>query len=91
MIGANALVSRGALVGHHVDVGAFSVLNPGVNIGGNTTIGEDVVRWYGSHRGQWALDRGRAVIAAGAVVLHDVDPGTRVQGVPARPVAPSLA
>ena len=25
------------------------------------------------------------------LVLHDVDPGTRVQGVPARPVALSLA
>jgi acetyltransferase-like isoleucine patch superfamily enzyme len=31
------------------------------------------------------------VIAAGAVVVQDVDPGTRVQGVPARPVALSLA
>jgi UDP-perosamine 4-acetyltransferase len=29
----------------------------------------------------------RAVVAAGAVVLHPVAAGIRVQGVPARPVA----
>jgi sugar O-acyltransferase (sialic acid O-acetyltransferase NeuD family) len=90
-IGANALISRGALVGHHVEIGAFSVLNPGTNIGGNTTIGEDVFVGMGATVVNGRSIGARAVIAAGAVVLHDVDPDTRVQGVPARPVAPGLA
>lgn len=91
VIGGNALVSRGALVGHHVDVGAFSMLNPGVNIGGNTTIGEDVFVGIGATVVNGLSIGAGAVIAAGAVVVQDVDPGTRVQGVPARPVALSLA
>lgn len=91
VIGGNALVSRGVLVGHHVDVGAFSVLNPGVNIGGNTTIREDVFVGIGATVVNGCSIGAGAVVAAGAVVVHDVDPGTRVQGVPARAVALSLA
>ncbi len=87
VIGAHALVSRGALVGHHVDVGAFSVLNPGANIGGNTTIGQDVFVGIGATVVNGRSIGARSVIAAGAVVLHDVDPDTRVQGVPAQPFA----
>jgi UDP-perosamine 4-acetyltransferase len=90
VIDDHTIVSRGALVGHHVSVGAFATLNPGVNIGGNTGIGQDVFIGMGATVVNGVTVGGRAVIAAGAVVLKDVAAETRVQGVPARPVAAEM-
>jgi sugar O-acyltransferase (sialic acid O-acetyltransferase NeuD family) len=89
-LGDHAIISRGALIGHHVHVGAFATLNPGVNIGGNATIGTDAFIGMGATVVNGVTVGDRAVIAAGAVVLRDVDAATRVQGVPARPVATGL-
>lgn len=84
VIGEQVMISRGVLLGHHVFVGAFSALNPGVNIGGNATIGQDVFIGMGATVVNDVRVGDGAVIAAGAVVLEGVDPGVRVQGVPAR-------
>jgi sugar O-acyltransferase (sialic acid O-acetyltransferase NeuD family) len=86
VVGAHVVISRGALVGHHVEIGAFSTVNPGANIGGNTTIGEDVFVGMGATVVNGRSIGDRVVVGAGAVVLDDVDSDTRVQGVPARPV-----
>lgn len=84
-IGLHVLVNRGCLIGHHTSVGAGAVVNPGSNVGGNTSIGDGSVVGMGA-----VVVNGRrvgegATIAAGSVVVRDIDPGTRVQGVPARP------
>ena len=89
VLGDQVIVSRGALVGHHVDVGPFATLNPGVNVGGNSTIGEGAFVGMGATIVDGTSVGAGAVIAAGAVVVRDVEPGTRVQGVPAKPVARS--
>jgi acetyltransferase EpsM len=89
VIGDHAIVSRGALVGHHVRVGAFATLNPGVNVGGNSKIEDGAFVGMGAIIVNGTTVGAGAVIAAGAVVLHDVDPGVRVQGVPAREAAAS--
>ncbi len=86
VIGEHVIVSRGALVGHHVRVGPFATLNPGVNVGGNSRIDDGAFLGMGATIVNGTMVGAGAVIAAGAVVLHDVEPGTRVQGVPARPV-----
>jgi UDP-perosamine 4-acetyltransferase len=72
------------LLGHHVFVGAFSTVNPGANIGGNTTMGGDTFIGMGATVVNGVRIGDGAVVAAGAVVLEDVESGARVQGVPAR-------
>ena len=86
-VGEHALVSRGALVGHHDHVGVFVSLLPGANIAGNVTLGEDTTVGMGAV----VVDHTRVVpatVAAGAVVLRDIPERTRVQGVPARRYEP---
>jgi sugar O-acyltransferase (sialic acid O-acetyltransferase NeuD family) len=91
VIDDHVIVSRGALIGHHVRVGRFGTLNPGVNIGGNTTIGSDAFIGMGAIVVNGVTVGERAVIGAGAVALRDVEATTRVQGIPARPVASPAA
>jgi sugar O-acyltransferase (sialic acid O-acetyltransferase NeuD family) len=83
-IGAHALVSRGALIGHHARIGAGAVLNPGANVAGNTAVGEAATIGMGAAVVNGVRVGAGAVVAAGAAVVRDVEPATRVQGVPAR-------
>ena len=87
VIGSNSLVSRGALVGHHTHVGSCVTLNPGTNIAGNCVIADDVFVGIGATVSDHVRVAAGAVIAAGSLVLNDVDAGRRVQGIPAAPVA----
>jgi sugar O-acyltransferase (sialic acid O-acetyltransferase NeuD family) len=84
-IGAHALIARGALIGHHTRIGAFSTVNPGVNVAGNANVGEDAFLGVGCVVSDHVEIGAAATVAAGAVVISDVEPGTRVRGVPARP------
>lgn len=84
-LGRGCLVNRGVLLGHHAEVGEACVLNPGVNVGGNTSIGDGAVLGMGAIVVNGLSIGAGAVIAAGAVAVRDVEPGVRVQGVPARP------
>lgn len=84
-IGRHVLVNRGCLIGHHTTLGAGTVVNPGSNIGGNTSVGDGVAIGMGAVVVNGRRVGAGATIAAGSVVVRDVDPGTRVQGVPARP------
>jgi len=90
-IGAHAHVNVGCSISHDVTVGAFSSLSPGVNVCGGVKIGADV--FVGANacvihsvpERELRIGDG-AYIAAGACVTHSVDIGTRVAGVPARPM-----
>jgi sugar O-acyltransferase (sialic acid O-acetyltransferase NeuD family) len=90
-VGVGVHVSRGALVGHHADIGDYAVLNPGVNVAGNTLVGRAAFLGLGCVVTDHVRVGDGAVVAAGAVVVRDVAPGARVQGVPARPFDPEGA
>lgn len=90
-IARDALVNPGAIVGHDVVVGECSHIASGARVGGAAIVGA------GAHIGSGAVIlQGRivgegAVVGAGAVVIDDVEPGVRIGGVPARPLAPRRA
>lgn len=83
-IGENALLNTGASVDHDCDIGAHvhvapgAVLSGGVFVGEMTHIGLRAAVIQGIHIGSGCL------VAAGAVVIHDVQDGMRVQGLPAK-------
>lgn len=83
VVGEQAILSRGALVGHHVRVGDLATLNPGVNVGGSAEIGAGAFLGMGAVVLNNTVVGAGATVAAGAVAIRDVAAQARVQGVPA--------
>jgi sugar O-acyltransferase (sialic acid O-acetyltransferase NeuD family) len=88
VIGAHVHINVGSTISHDVVVGEFSTLSPGVHVSGNVTIGRDVFIGIGARiingtPGQPLTIGDGAVIAAGACVTRQVEPGSMVAGVPA--------
>lgn len=93
MIGVSARVEEDAIVNsmasvdHDVVIGSHAFIGPGARLAGRVQVGA------GAHVGIGAVVRegimigDGALVAAGAVVVADVAAGTRVAGVPARPMA----
>jgi sugar O-acyltransferase (sialic acid O-acetyltransferase NeuD family) len=88
-LGRQVLLGRGALVGHHVGIEDGATLNPGANVAGNARIGNGATIGMGAMVANGMEVGAGAVVAAGAVVVRPVEPGTRVQGVPARLFSPA--
>jgi sugar O-acyltransferase (sialic acid O-acetyltransferase NeuD family) len=83
-IGSHVFINRGVTVGHDTVVESFARLQPGCNIGGHVRIGRGTTVGMGANVIE-ELEIGPGVmIAAGAVVIADVEPEVLVAGVPAR-------
>ena len=82
-IGRHVFVNRGALIGHHNTVGDYCTISPGANLASNIVVGRRA--WVGL--GANVLEKRTigecAVVGAGALVMKDVQPRTKVMGVPA--------
>ena len=87
-LGENVLLNTGAIVDHDCRIGAHTHIAPGVTLSGGVEIGSAVHIGTGATVIQGVTIRDGAIVGAGAVVLHDVPPGARVVGVPARVVGP---
>lgn len=83
-IGSHVIVNRGALIGHDVRIGDFVTISPGANVAALCRIGPGAYVAPGAVVVDRITIGEGAFIAAGAVVVEDVEPNTRVLGVPAR-------
>lgn len=73
-------------LGHHTHVGAYSSLAPGVNTGGHTTFEEGVDVAIGVSTIPDIVIGANSIIREQSVITGDVEPGSTVAGVPARPL-----
>lgn len=84
-----SLCSFQCTIAHEAVIGEASVVYPGTNVSGGVVIGKGVVVGTGARIVQYCKVGDHATVAAGAVVVCDVDSGTTVFGSPARPSAPA--
>jgi sugar O-acyltransferase (sialic acid O-acetyltransferase NeuD family) len=85
-VGRHVLLNNSVTVAHDITIGDRCVLSPGVRISGWVRIEDGCYLGVGAV----VLPRVRigagAIVGAGAVVTRDVEPGSVVVGVPARPM-----
>lgn len=86
VVGPFAMIHYGTTVGHETHIGAFSVINPGVNLAGGVAIEDEVMIGSGAVVLQYRTVGARAIVGAGAVVTKDVPAGETWAGVPAAPL-----
>ena len=83
-LGVNVIVNSGAIVEHDCLVGDHAHIATGAKLASTVAIGEGAHVGIGAAIRQCVRIGRNAVVGAGAVVVHDVDDGVVVVGVPAR-------
>jgi len=85
-VGDNVVVYSGVVIEHECRIGDHAYLSPGVILSGAVTVGAGAFVGAGAVLLPGITVGVGATVAAGAVVTRDVQAGTTVVGVPARPV-----
>jgi serine acetyltransferase len=73
-------------LGHHVEIGDYGSLSPGVNLGGHTVVGDATLMGIGSCTLQGVIIGREAIIGGQCMVTKNVDDNLTIVGVPARVV-----
>ena len=74
-------------IGHESRIGRCAVVNPTVNLSGGVIVGDDALIGTGAQVLQYVTIGAGATVGAGAVVTKDVEPGSTVVGIPAKPLS----
>lgn len=83
-IGAHVYVNRGALIGHHTEIGNFSTISPGSNIAGFCRLGARTYIGIGAIICDHLTVGDGTMVNAGSLVTKDVPARVQVAGAPAR-------
>lgn len=84
-IGRGAKIDNLCQIAHNVEIGPLSILASQVGIAGSTKLGMGVVCWGQVGIVGHLTIGDRAELAAQSGVAHDVEPGARLAGSPAKP------
>lgn len=85
-VGDHAIINTGVIIEHDSEIGANAHVAPGTALGGAAEVGKDTLLGVGSRVLPKVSIGAGCVVGAGSAVLHDVEAGGRVAGVPARPL-----
>ena len=86
VIGDDSIVNIGALIDHDCRIGRHTHLAPGVSFSGGISVGDGTMIGTGASVIQYLSIGSGCLVAAGAAVVRNVPDGSRVAGVPARPL-----
>ena len=81
-----SMVNFACTIGHEAKIGKGSVINPSVNVSGWARVGAGVLVGTGAQILEDIVIGDSAIVGAGAVVNKNVEPGTTVVGIPAKPI-----
>lgn len=87
VIGDNVLVNTRVVIDHECRVGDHVHIAPGTVISGDVSIGNTSHIGTGAVIKQGMTVGSHCVVGAGAVVVNNIDPGSRVAGVPAKRIS----
>lgn len=85
-IGSFVTLNVGSSVSHDCRVADYCAINPGARLAGNVHLGEGTFVGMGANLIQGMRVGAWSTIGAGAAVIRNVDAGSTVVGVPARPI-----
>lgn len=84
--GRAAQINLSCTVGHDVIAGDFVTMSPAVSLSGNVSVGDFATIYTRAAVNPGVRIGRRAVVGAGAVVVHDAPEETTVVGMPAKPL-----
>jgi UDP-perosamine 4-acetyltransferase len=86
-VGENTIINTAAVIDHESSIGPHCHIGPRVVVSGRVRIGEGTFVGVGSTIKDKIKVGAHVVIGAGAVVIRDIPDGSKVAGVPAKPIS----
>lgn len=85
-LGRHVQVHANATVGHDAELADYVSVFPGATVSGSVQLSTGVTVGTGANVLPGVTIGAHAFVGAGSVVIHDVEPGATVAGVPAKPI-----